>query len=90
MGVLDDGEIWFDTPIAKRAREMEEAPLSGVVIDRPCAVTLMEPQWEEGFECVLVAGHDGPHRDELDSTDSQGRAYRMAYEWWYPAPEETP
>ena len=54
-----------------------------------CADYLMEPDWEEGFKCSLLAGHDGPHRAEGGiedvnvGTDDQGRAYTWVYEWRY-------
>jgi hypothetical protein len=56
-----------------------------------CADSLMEDSWEEGFECDLPAGHDGPHRDtggpedgELnESADELGNKYRWVYEWEY-------
>jgi hypothetical protein len=52
-----------------------------------CPASLMEDSWEEGFDCSLEPGHEGPHRDMTDwnarneSTDVSGRAYRWAYEW---------
>ena len=54
-----------------------------------CRDHLMEPGWEEGFDCSLPPGHDGPHRDMTDwnerneSKSSDGRAYIWAYEWQY-------
>lgn len=54
-----------------------------------CGEFLTEEGWEEGYDCTLPDGHDGPHRMEsgvneiLESIDNRGRRYTWAYEWKY-------
>lgn len=54
-----------------------------------CGDYLMESDWQEGFECSLVAGHQGPHRCESgthevnESTSDAGRRYQWVQEWRY-------
>ena len=54
-----------------------------------CGEELLEDSWEEGFDCSLPVGHDGPHRDMTywnarnESMSVDGRKYRWVYEWEY-------
>lgn len=53
-----------------------------------CSEYLMEPDWEEGFQCTQEPGHDGPHRCATSvhaynvGIDVNSRRYEWAYEWW--------
>lgn len=58
--------------------------------DKPlCGWQLMEADWQEGFECSLPDGHEGPHRCEggvteiNESTDVTGHRYSWVHEWRY-------
>lgn len=52
-----------------------------------CGDQLMEKGWEEGFRCVLMPLHNGPHRQQtwtqeaLAGVDNKGRKYSYAMEW---------